>query len=360
MKKIILCLLLIPALSMAQTKGFSITGTITGIPDGPVKITSTQDAQQPIATGTITNGVLALSGSVPEPALYWIVVGSEQPHYIYLENNPIKISGTKKDFRNIKIEGSASQKDFDEFQKTFNPLIGEINAITAQMNQAGNEKKKEQLMLQYDSVVKKVNNEVETFVTKKSSSFVSPFVIYITAQLNQNPQKLESYYNGLAENIRNSNIGRSLKDFIAQSKIGAIGSDAMDFTQADTDGKDVKLSSFKGKYVLVDFWASWCRPCRIENPNVVKVYNKFKDKNFTVLGISLDQAKDPWIKAIEKDKLTWTNLSDLQSWSNSVAQLYRVQSIPQNFLIGPDGKIVAKDLRGEDLEKKLCEVLGCN
>jgi peroxiredoxin len=112
--------------------------------------------------------------------------------------------------------------------------------------------------------------------------------------------------------------------------------------------------------VLVDFWASWCRPCRAENPNVVKVYNKFKNKNFTVLGVSLDQEKAAWVKAIEKDKLTWTHVSDLQQWNNAVAQLYRVQSIPQNFLIDPNGNIVAKDLRGEDLEKKLCELLGCN
>ena len=139
-----------------------------------------------------------------------------------------------------------------------------------------------------------------------------------------------------------------------------MGTDALDFTQNDISDKPVTLSSFKGKYVLVDFWASWCRPCRAENPNVVKIYNKFKSKNFTVLGVSLDQQKDAWLKAIEKDNLTWTHVSDLQQWNNAVAQLYRVQSIPQNFLIDPKGKIVAKDLRGEDLEKKLCEYLGCS
>jgi peroxiredoxin len=137
---------------------------------------------------------------------------------------------------------------------------------------------------------------------------------------------------------------------------------ALDFTQPDTTGTPISLSSFRGKYVLVDFWASWCGPCRTENPNVVESYNRFNSKNFTVLGVSLDRPgqKDKWINAIKEDNLTWTHVSDLQFWNNSVAQLYHVGSIPTNFLVDPTGKIVARNLRGPALQEKLCELLGCN
>ena len=137
---------------------------------------------------------------------------------------------------------------------------------------------------------------------------------------------------------------------------------AMEFTQPDTTGTPVALSSFRGKYVLVDFWASWCGPCRQENPNVVETFNKFNTKNFTVLGVSLDRPgqKSKWIDAIHEDKLTWTHVSDLKFWDNEAAKLYKVQSIPQNILLDPDGKIIAKNLRGPALEAKLCEILGCN
>jgi peroxiredoxin len=359
MKNILIALLLLPAFVFAQTKGFTIIGKVTGIADGEVKLTSTQDAHQVLATSQIKGGEFTLKGSVPEPSLLWLVMGAEQPIYVYVENTEMKVTGTKQDIKKVKIEGSSSQKDFDEFQSIFNPLIGELNGFAAQLQQAG-DSKKEKLMVQYDSVVSQINKEVGRYVANKKSSYVAPFVLFVTAQLNSNPAQLEQYYNSLDAPIRNSNVGKSLSEFIAYSKVGSVGTPAIEFTQNDTAGNAVTLSSFKGKYVLVDFWASWCRPCRAENPNVVKVYNKFKNKNFTVLGVSLDQEKAAWVKAIEKDKLTWTHVSDLQQWNNAVAQLYRVQSIPQNFLIDPKGNIVAKDLRGEDLEKKLCELLGCN
>lgn len=347
------------SINAAVSGSFTITGNIQGLADGDVKITSLR-GDQTIATGKAKAGAFSLKGSVSEPGLYWLTLGQEQPRYLFLENVPIKITGTKATIKDIKIEGSASHKEFTVFEQTFNPLFANLNALVNEINQANSEAKKATLMPKYTQAMNNLHNEVEKFVTARKSSFVSLFVLSATMQSNEDILGVEKLFNVLSDDVRNSQMGKEISGYISYAKVGAIGTDALDFTQNDVNEKPVSLSSFKGKYVLIDFWASWCRPCRIENPNVVKVFNKFKDKNFTVLGVSLDQAKDPWIKAIEKDNLTWTNVSDLQQWNNAVAQLYRVQSIPQNFLIDPNGKIVAKDLRGADLEKKLCEYIGCN
>ncbi len=152
-------------------------------------------------------------------------------------------------------------------------------------------------------------------------------------------------------------MGNYVNQQIQESKINPIGSVVSEFSQADTEGKAVSISSYRGKYVLVDFWASWCRPCRMENPNVVAAYNKYKNKNFTVLGVSLDQARDAWLNAIKMDNLTWSHVSDLKGWGNAVATQFQVKGIPQNFLLNPEGRIIAKNLRGAVLDAKLNALL---
>lgn len=356
MKSIFFTLLLLPALVFAQQKTFTITGNISGLPDGDVQVKPLQ-GDQPIATGTAKAGSFTLKGSVTEPALYWLVLGKNQPQYIFLENGNIKITGSLKDINNLKVEGSNSHKEFMEFQTVFNPIFAELNNISGQVQQAPDQKRNE-LIRQYTAAVGKLNAEVNRFVSNKKSSYVSPFLLFTTAQVAESPAELQRRFNLLDDKVKNSESGKNLANYISYMNVGSVGSQALDFTQNDTAGNPVSLTSFKGKYVLVDFWASWCKPCRAENPNVVKAFDKYKAKNFTILGVSLDSNKDSWLKAINADKLSWTHVSDLQQWNNAVAVLYHVQSIPQNFLIDPNGKIIARDLRGEDLERKLAELLG--
>ena len=165
-------------------------------------------------------------------------------------------------------------------------------------------------------------------------------------------------YESFSKGLKNTKAGKEYGEVLSKLKATGVGAIAPDFTQNDTLGNPLKLSSLRGNYVLVDFWASWCGPCRAENPNIVKAYAKYRQKGFEILGVSLDaeKDKDKWLKAIQKDGLTWPQVSELKGWGAEVAQVYVIKAIPQNFLLDPSGKIIAKNLRGEALEKKLAEL----
>jgi peroxiredoxin len=232
--------------------------------------------------------------------------------------------------------------DFAKHLNQKDPLYAEVNQYYNDLNEGFNKTQVERL---------------GEFIKVHPDSFTATFLL--NNMITIVPlEKAQMYYDELGKSYKNTSYALNIQKTIDAKNITAIGKIAPDFEQPDTSGKLVKLSEFRGQYVLVDFWASWCIPCREENPNVVKAYQHFHNKGFTVLSVSLDQPgkKEAWLKAIHQDQLTWTQVSDLKFWNNAVAKLYGIQAIPQNFLLDKEGKIIAVNIKGEELNKKLLEL----
>jgi peroxiredoxin len=200
---------------------------------------------------------------------------------------------------------------------------------------------------------------LESFIRQHPNSDLSLYAMNIYSFVNQeNPEEVNSLLSTLGKELQETDEMIEIKRTAEENKNFIKGAKAPDFTQTDTSGAAITLSSLQGKFVLIDFWASWCKPCRAQNPSMLRLYQKYKNKGFTILGVSLDAKKEAWLKAIHDDKLEWQHVSDLKFWSNDVAKQYKITSVPQNFLLDPKGVIIGKNLSGDDLDQLLEKELG--
>jgi len=357
-------MLALPVVGLAQnpTPGFTIQGKVVGLAENSaVFVTDASNPTDTVASGSVKGGQFVLKGHVSEPNLYEVNFSSAQKKLpVFLGNDKMTMNGEVGNIAQIKTAGSPSNDDFMAFQAMFQPYFIRLNGILTESKSAADAATRDSLFKIYKRLTDSIFVTVDQFISKRSNSYVSSFVLVVVNQLTEDYMAQEKRLHSLSVDVQKGYYAQYLSPLLEKASIGAVGTDAIDFTQNDTAGHAISLSSFKGKYVLVDFWASWCGPCRMENPNVVATYRKFKDKNFTVLGVSLDKAKEPWVKAIKDDGLAWTQVSDLKFWYNEAAAKYHIESIPQNLLVDPNGKIVARNLRGVALQEKLCELLGCN
>jgi len=300
-------------------------------------------------------------GSVKYPEMVLLVARNTRMRTsFYLENSEITITGKLDSLYNAKITGSKTQDEYTGFinsSKLIEEKYSKVYEEYQMAEQSGDTAKVSQLEKEITGIQNEMTNLQKDFVKNNPSSFVAPSIL-AGLSYEMEGSEIETYINAMDTAVANTETAKSLKARAVTMKAVAVGQKAPDFTMNDPEGNPVSLYSKVGaKLLLVDFWAAWCGPCRRENPNVVKVYNEFNKKGFDVFGVSLDQKKDDWVRAISDDKLTWTHVSDLQYWNNAAAKTYAVSAIPANFLLDENGIIIGRNLREEALYNKVKEIL---
>jgi peroxiredoxin len=364
MKKIINILLAILVLaSCSSGPHYTVTGNIAGS-DSIMFYLLKRDGEKTITMDSVLSvkGSFRIKGgAVDYPQMIQLVAGKTRKRMVfYLENSEITISGSMDSLYNAKVTGSKTQDEYIAFLESNKPLSNIYSKIYQDYQvarKANNPARIAVIEKQADSIQTEMMKLQKKFVRDNPASYVTPSIL-AGVSVEMGPEELDSAITRLDTAIAALPQIQTLKERVGAMKVVSIGQKAPDFTMNDPSGKEVSLFSKIGpKLLLIDFWASWCNPCRQENPNVVRVYNEFHRKGFDILGVSLDQKKENWVKAISDDKLTWTHVSDLKYWDNAAARLYAVNSIPSNFLLDEKGIIIGRNLQGEDLYKKVKEIL---
>ncbi|TYR31786.1 AhpC/TSA family protein [Sphingobacterium phlebotomi] len=366
--------LCLPFIGEAQ-EGFTISGKISGLDDAAiVYLALVQDGKYENVDSTeAKSGNFQLRGKVSEPqnAVLYLrrLSGTEKKRdqlSFFIENTAININGVDS-LVHAEVSGSVSDQQMRQLDAEIRPLTKQITQL---QDEYANRPKEElfvdgeptEELVKARETMQRLVGEIKTinrnFVEDNVDSYYALNVYYFNVLGNKfDPEEIEPLFLRFPEHLRNSELGKKTWDKIQTGKRMTTGSVAVDFTQNDLNDQPFTLSSLRGKYVLVDFWASWCVPCRQENPNLVKAYEALKDKNFEIVGVSLDQNKSAWENAVKTDNLPWIHVSDLQGWKNEVSTLYGIASVPQNFLINPEGIIIGTNVRGEKLTETLTTLI---
>lgn len=371
-KTLVLILMLLPFVVAAQ-KSYTISGKLPAV-KGQAKaylVLLRNNEWKEVDSAEIKDGKFRFTGNVEEPQNAILAVrGSDSPQRdsqgFFLENSKIDIIGTDL-ISKAKITGSVADRENAEREAQIKPVTASIMKLQDEFGKKNVDgsyvKPLEERKKAADSIQKLValNKEISLkFAESHLNSFAGLYAYNMYVLDNHfEPAKVEPLFHRFSAALKSSPLGQRTAEKIEIGKRRQAGAKATDFTQNDLNDKPFTLSSLRGKYVLVDFWASWCGPCRAENPNVVKAYNELKGKNFEIVGVSLDYpgGKAAWAEAVRKDGLPWIHVSDLKGWKNEVAVMYGINSVPQNLLIDPQGMIIAKNLRGEALTEKLKELI---
>jgi len=369
MKKIILAVLcLLPLAVIAQDK-FEISGTLPKAGNDKMVMLNyvSSDGKSAKDSTLLKDGKFTLTGVTAfgnrsylslVPAKKDTFKHRKQPDFqtFYLEKGKYNVIGTDS-MATAKITGAQAQTDYLLFNAQTGEMLAQFKEISARFAKVYYAKVKDTVLIkkiqaEARPLHAKIEAATDAFMFSHPDSYVTLDLVANEKAAVIDPKVFDPYYKPLSKRVLASFTGQKLTARYEKAMQLSIGK-SLDFTQIDDKGNEFKLSSLKGKYVLVDFWASWCAPCRAENPNLLKAYTTLKDKKFEIVGISLDETKAAWLKAVAMDKMPWAQVSDLKGFKNDVAVRFGITAIPQNVLIDPNGMIIAKNLRGEDLLNQL-------